>query len=158
MAGYIPWRVVEMTLAATRSIWIATTRPDGRPHAMPVWFTWDGRDVCFITQRSTQKARNLATQPWVVIHTGDGDDAIVLQGLMEIVVDRDELERIDASYREKYVDPGSGATATIFNDGDDCYRVRVGHVMAWLYGNIGTRTDWRFPTGSGDADRVSARV
>jgi hypothetical protein len=31
-------------------------------------------------------------------------------------------------------------------------------VMAWLYGNIGTRTDWRFPTGSGGADRVPARV
>ena len=147
MAGHIPWRVVDLTLAATRSIWIATTRPDGRPHAMPVWFTWDGHDVCFITQRSTQKGRNLGRESWVVVHAGDGDDAIILEGRAEMVVDRADLERIDASYREKYVDPGSGATATIFNEGDDCYRVRVQHVMVWLYGNIGTRTDWRFPPG-----------
>ena len=88
MAGHIPWRVVDLTLSATRSIWVATTRPDGRPHAMPVWFTWEGHDVCFITQRSTQKARNLATQSWVVVHAGDGDDAIILEGRVEIVVDR----------------------------------------------------------------------
>ena len=144
MAGHIPWRTVDVTLQATRSIWIATTRPDGRPHAMPVWFWWDGRDIYFITQRSTQKARNLADGPWAVVHAGDGDDAIILEGRVVTVVDTDELARIDAGYQEKYVDPGSGARATILNEGDDCYRVRVEHVMAWLYGTIGTRTDWRF--------------
>jgi PPOX class probable F420-dependent enzyme len=145
MAGHIPWRVVDLTLLATRSIWISTTRPDGRPHAMPVWFWWDGRDVHFITQRSTQKARNLAHGPWVIVHAGDGDDAVILEGRADVVTDQDELVRIDAGYREKYVDPGSGETATIFNEGDDCYRFRGEHVMAWLYGTIGTRTDWRFP-------------
>jgi PPOX class probable F420-dependent enzyme len=144
MAGHIPWRVVDVTLQASRSIWISTTRPDGRPHAVPVWFWWDGRDIHFITQRSTQKARNLGHESWVIVHAGDGDDAIILEGRAEIVVDPAELARIDVGYGEKYVDPGSGATATIFNTGDDCYRVRVEHVMAWLYGTVGTRTDWRF--------------
>jgi PPOX class probable F420-dependent enzyme len=144
MAGHIPWRTVDLVLQATRSIWIASVRPDGRAHAMPVWFWWDGRDVWFITQRSTQKARNLAHRPWVVVHVGDGDDVVILEGRVEIVADREQLARIDAGYREKYVDPGSGERATIFNAGDDCYRVRVEHVMAWLYGTIGTRTDWRF--------------
>ena len=144
MAGHIPWRTVDVTLRATRSIWIASTRPDGRPHAMPVWFWWDGRDIYFITRRSTQKARNLAGEPWAVVHAGDGDDAIILEGPVQIVAETHELARVDAGYQEKYVDPGSGARATIFNEGDDCYRVRVEHVMAWLYGTIGTRTDWRF--------------
>lgn len=145
MAGHIPWRTVDVTLRATRSIWIATTRPDGRPHAVPVWFWWDGSDVYFISQRRTQKARNLAREQWVVVHTGDGDDVIILEGRVETVLDPDVLARIDAGYQEKYVDPGSGERATIFNEGDDCYRVRVEHVMVWLYGTIGTRTDWRFP-------------
>jgi hypothetical protein len=145
MAGHIPWRVVDVTLQASRSIWVSTTRPDGRPHAVPVWFWWDGRDVFFITQRSTQKARNLADQVWTVVHAGDGDDVVILEGRSEIVSDGKALARIDAGYREKYVDPGSGASATIFNEGDDCYWVRVEHVMAWMYGTIGTRTDWRFP-------------
>jgi PPOX class probable F420-dependent enzyme len=144
VAGHIPWRTVDLTLQATRSIWIATTRPDGRPHAMPLWFWWDGMAVYFITQRSTQKARNLAGQPWVVVHAGDGDDVVILEGRAEIVGDEDELLRVDAGYQAKYVDPGSGERATIFNEGDDCYRVRAEHVMAWSYGTIGTRTDWRF--------------
>ena len=26
-------------------IWLHTTRPDGRPHAVVVWFLWDGETV-----------------------------------------------------------------------------------------------------------------
>ena len=39
----------------------------------------------------------------------------------------------------------SGAQAS-FSAVDVVYRVRIRHVMAWLYGNIGTRTDWYFGT------------
>jgi PPOX class probable F420-dependent enzyme len=144
MPGFIPWRKIDVWLSGFRSIWVSTTRPDGRPHAVPLWYWWDGANIYFITQRSTQKARNLAHQPWVIVHAGDGDDAIILEGGAEIVTDRAEQERVDAAYMEKYVDPHSGAKATIFNDGDDLYRVRVQHAMAWEYGTIGTRTDWRF--------------
>src|SRR5436309_6748257 len=146
MPDFIPWSYVERLLNSFRSIWVSTTRPDGRPHAAPLWYWWDADNkiVYFITQRSTQKARNLARQPWTVVHAGDGDDAIILEGVAEIVADRAEQERINAAYMEKYVDPYSGAKASIFNEGDDLYRVRVRHAMAWEYGTIGTRTDWHF--------------
>jgi PPOX class probable F420-dependent enzyme len=144
MPGYIPWHKVHLPLQCHRSIWLSTTRPDGRPHAIPVWYVWDGKSVYFITQRSTQKAKNLARQPWIVVHLGDGDDAIILEGTAEMVGDQAEQERINALYMEKYVDPHSGAKATIFNPGDDLYRVRVRHAMTWEYGTIGTRTDWTF--------------
>ena len=144
MPGFIPWSKVDLPLRAQRSIWLGTTRPDGRPHAMPVWYWWDGRDVWFITGRGTQKARNLATQSWGVVHAGDGDDVIILEGPVERVTDEDQRRRVDAAYAEKYVDPHSGARATVFNVSDDVYRVRVRHVMTWEYGVIGTRTDWRF--------------
>jgi hypothetical protein len=111
---------------------------------VPLWFVWDGKSVYFITRRDTQKARNLAHQPWTIVHAGDGDDAIILEGVAEIVRDQEELERVDAAYMEKYVDPHSGAKASIFNEYDDLYRVNVKHVMTWEYGVIGTRTDWHF--------------
>jgi len=142
--GHIPWSKVDLPLRALRSIWLCTTRRDGRPHAMPLWFWWDGRHVYFITARSTQKARNLAARPWAVVHAGDGDDVIILEGPVERVADDDVLRRVDRAYAEKYVDPHSGARATIFNEGDDLYRVSVEHVMTWEYGVVGTRTDWRF--------------
>jgi PPOX class probable F420-dependent enzyme len=147
MAGFIPWHKVDLPLRAGRSIWISTTRPDGRPHAVPVWYVWDGARISFISNRDMQKAKNLAAQPWVVVHAGDGDDVIILEGPAEIVTDRGELERIDALYAEKYVDPHSGARDTIFHDGADLYSVDVRHVMAWEYGVVATRTDWTFPPG-----------
>lgn len=142
--GFIPWRTIERRLLAMRVIWISTTRPDGRPHAAPVWFGWGDRVLVFASGRATQKARNLAAQPWVAAHGGDGDDAIILHGNATIVTERVELERWDALYREKYVDPGSGAQATLLNEGDNVYLVRVAHMMAWEYGTVGNRTDWRF--------------
>ena len=142
--GFIPWSKVDHFLLAFRSIWVSTTRPDGRPHAVPVWYIWDGRNLYFISERSLQKSRNLVRQPWIVIHSGDGDDVIILEGPVEIVTDRAELEKVDAVYRAKYVDPGSGAQATIFEPQVDLYRVNVKHVMAWEYGTVANRTDWKF--------------
>lgn len=142
--GFIPWSKIDNWLNAFRSIWISTTRPDGRPHAVPVWFLWDGQGLYFISARRLQKSKNLARQPWIVVHAGDGDDVIVLEGTTEIVVDSSELDRVDALYRAKYVDPGSGAQATIFEPDVDLYRVNVKHVMAWEYGTVSNRTDWEF--------------
>ena len=61
-------------------------------------------------------------------------------------VERDaaELERVDRAYAEKYVDPHSGARATIFVEGDVVFRVRPRLVMAWEYATCSTRTDWVF--------------
>jgi PPOX class probable F420-dependent enzyme len=144
MPVFIPWSKVDLPLKALRSIWVSTTRPDGRPHAVPVWFIWDGTSMYFISSRALQKAKNLARQPWVVVHAGDGDDVLVLEGAAEMVRDELELARVDAAYQEKYVDPHSGARDTIFHEDCDVYRVKVRHVMMWEYGTVGTRTDWRF--------------
>lgn len=140
--GFIPWSKIDNWLRAFRSIWVSTTRPDGRPHAVPVWYIWDGRNLYFISARQLQKSRNLARQPWIVVHAGDGDDVIILEGSTEIVTDQAELQRVETAYRAKYVDPGSGAQATIFESEVDLYRVNVRHIMAWEYGTVANRTDW----------------
>ena len=142
--GFIPWSKMDHSLRAFRSIWISTTRPDGRPHAVPVWYIWDGRNIYFISGRNLQKAKNLAHQAWIVVHAGDGDDVILLEGRAEIVTKREEMERIDEAYRAKYVDPGSGAQATIFEPEANLYCVHVKHVIAWEYGTVANRTDWNF--------------
>jgi hypothetical protein len=144
MSGFIPWRRVDLQLCSLRSIWICTTQPDGRPHTMPVWFWWDGLHLYFVTAKSSQKAKNLAHQSWAIVHAGDGDDVIILEGSATIVGNIKEQQRVDAAYQEKYVDPHSGARTTIFNDDDALYRLDVARAMAWEYGVIATRTDWQF--------------
>lgn len=142
LSGHIPWSQVERSLAAARSIWVSSTRPDGRPHAVPVWFCWYESDIYFVTGRGTQKARNLAHQPYAIVHAADGDDAIILEGRVDTVTDPATRERINTLYGEKYVAPRTGERASIFGANDDVYRVRVQHVMVWEYGDMATRTDW----------------
>jgi general stress protein 26 len=140
--GHIPWTNVDRRLRSMREIWVATTSPRGRPDAVPVWFWWDGDDVYFTCKAGTVKPRNIAHQPHVVLHNGDGTDPIILKGEAQRVTDRAELDRVDAAYREKYVDPSSGTPATIFVEDDHVYRVTPRLVSAWLYATAATRTDW----------------
>ena len=115
-------------LGAARSIWLATARPDGRAMVAPVWYWWDGDAtpprLYFITARRTQKARNLRHRDWAEAHLGDGDDVVIVRGHVEIVADPVECSRVDAEYRRRYVDPHSGAQASVFdNPDDDLYRL-----------------------------------
>jgi hypothetical protein len=115
----------------------------------PVWFWWDGDArpprLYFITARTTAKARNLAHIDWAEAHLGDGDDVVIVRGRVRITVDPAELQRVDAAYRHRYVDPVSGARASIHdNPDDDLYRVDPERVIAWSYGTVGTWTEWRF--------------
>ena len=150
LKGHVSWRWVDAQLNASRSIWVASTRPDGTPHAMPVWFVWDDTDaipwVYFITARPTQKARNLARNPSVVLHLGLGDDVVAVHGQAVIVEDAAEIDPLDAAYREKYIEPESGDRASVRDNplDDKVYRVDVVRLLAWVYGDVGTWTEWRF--------------
>ena len=98
------------------------------------------------TSRARHRLARRETSPTSrrsVLHNGDGTDAIVIKGRAERVTERDELERVDQAYRAKYVDPHSGASATIFIADDHVYRVIPRLVMAWSYADMTTRTDWR---------------
>ena len=147
--GHIPWSTVDLRLRAERSIWLATSRRDGRSLVAPTWFWWDGDSepprLYFITARPTLKARNLARQPWAEAHFGDGDEVVIIRGEARIVADRSETDRVDAAYRAKYVDPGSGARASVYdNPEDDVYRLEPERLIAWSYGTMGNWTEWRF--------------
>lgn len=142
--GHLPWSGVDLRLRATRSAWLSTTRPDGRPHSAPVWFVWDDGHAWFVTGTSLQKARNLRHEPWAVLSAGDGDEVVVLEGPTRVVDDEAERSTVDAAYAAKYVDPASGAQAGVRAADVDLWRIDVRHVMAWVYGDITGRTDWRF--------------
>ena len=125
---------------------VATTLPDGRPHAIPVWYVWDGAAaVYFTTTRGSQKQKNLAHLQYAVVHFGDGDDVLFAEGGIEIVTDGAEKKRVDADYRAKYIDPVSGKSASVYdNPKDDLYRVDVVRFVTWMYGTVRGWSEWRF--------------
>src|SRR5580658_3727148 len=100
--GQVPWEEVEAQLAKSRNYWIATMRPDGKPHAMPVWGVWMNGAVIFGTDKNSRKARNIVRQPEVVVHLESGDDVVIMEGVARLVTDKTESAASDAVYLEKY--------------------------------------------------------
>ncbi len=58
-------------LSRPRPAKLATVRPDGRPHVVPIWFDLDGEQLLFTTGENTVKARNLRHSPWVSLCVDD---------------------------------------------------------------------------------------
>lgn len=78
--GILEWSVVEHRLETSVHYWMATTRPDGRPHVVPRWGVWvDGR-LWYDGAPSTVHAQNLKTSPECVLHLEDGRQAVIVEG------------------------------------------------------------------------------
>lgn len=146
--GPLAWVDVERKLAGARNYWVGTTRPDGRPHVMPVWGVWHAGAFYFATGAGTQKARNLASQPAVVVHLESGDDCVIVEGVARAVEPADWAP-LDASYVEKYQLKLSEASA-----GAPLFEVRPAKAFAWLesdFPNTATRWTWPRDVAAGGA-------
>lgn len=75
-------------------IWLATVRPDGRPHLTPVWQVWHNGRIYISTRAETVKAANLQTNPHIALATNedDPDDGLLLEGIATFRAElRDEI-------------------------------------------------------------------
>ena len=68
-----------------------TTRPDGRPHVMPVGIVWDDGKFYLASGAGTQKSKNLARDPHCVITVSAPGTDVVAEGEARIIRDDDEL-------------------------------------------------------------------
>src|SRR5215470_18068613 len=102
----LPWSWATERLSKARHYWIATTRPDGRPHSRPVWGVW--LDGAFYFSTGSLAAQNLATHPAITVHLESGNEVVIIEGVVETVGDFSFVERVVSLYNEKYnwnVDP-----------------------------------------------------
>ncbi len=65
MQTMTPDEIRDFLLTGTRTGKLASVRPDGRPHAAPVWFLLDGEDIICTTWHESVKARNIRHNPQV---------------------------------------------------------------------------------------------
>ena len=100
--GLLDWAWVDGQLARSKNYWVGSTRPDGRPHAMPVWGVWVQDRFCFATDRNSVKGRNLLANPQVVVHVESGDDTVILEGMVVEERDPERLKSMAAAYNAKY--------------------------------------------------------
>jgi uncharacterized pyridoxamine 5'-phosphate oxidase family protein len=100
--GLLPWKWAEDRLKKTREYWIATTRPDGRPHVMVVWaLLMDGR-LYFSTGATTVKAKNLAINPHCTMCSQDAAEAVIVEGVVETERNVETIRRFVPLYETKY--------------------------------------------------------
>ena len=141
--GPLDWIHAEQRLKRARNYWIATTRPDGTSHAVPVWGVWVEGSLYFATSRRSVKGRNLAHSPGLVVHLMSANDVVILEGEVEEVRDRASFDAIDVAYRTKY---GMGV-AEAGEEGAVWYVVRPKKAHAWLENDFpNTATRWRYAT------------
>lgn len=95
--GMVPWQWAVEQLEQARNYWFSTTRPDGRPHAMPAWAVWLDNAVYFDGSPETRRMRNLAVNPAISIHLESGDSVVILEG------EAHEAERPSPEFAQRLV-------------------------------------------------------
>lgn len=106
--GQLAWPTVEAKLEAATEFWLATTRPDGRPHVVPRWGVWlDGR-FFYDGAPTTRHARNVTGNPGCVLHLESGTDVVILEcrSRPSAPVPTDLGGRLADEYRRKYAARG----------------------------------------------------
>jgi nitroimidazol reductase NimA-like FMN-containing flavoprotein (pyridoxamine 5'-phosphate oxidase superfamily) len=125
----LDWSVVEGLLEAATIYWIASTRPDGRPHVIPRDGTWLDGGLYYGGSPQTVHYRNITQNPEIVVHIGDGQEAVIVEGKVEIEKpSEEEANRLaDASFA-KYPHYGR-MDPSIYMGGVSVLRPR--RVIAW---------------------------
>lgn len=119
--------------------WFTSIRPDGMPHAVPVWFLWRDEEVLIMSEPATAKVRNLRGNDRTLVHLESGEDGeqlTVLQGIATIDAEPSVawLESIGEEYGRKYAAGLAGLELTprTMADRYSCLiRLRPTRLIAW---------------------------
>jgi hypothetical protein len=98
----LPWSRAEEALAAVEgediTHFLATVRPDGRPHVAGVGALWVDGKFYFVSGAGTRKSRNLAARPDCVISVKLPGLDLVVEGSASKVTDAATLQRLAERY------------------------------------------------------------
>jgi hypothetical protein len=100
--GLLPWKWAEDRLKKSHNYWITTVKPNGSPHTMVVWGLWQDATFLFSTGRESRKARNLAKNNHCVVGTERANEAVIVEGVAEMVRDASVRHKFLSAYEKKY--------------------------------------------------------
>lgn len=93
---------VSSFLQKERLASFATVDAEGRPHIVPIFFTYDGGKVYVQTDRKSVKVRNLAKNGNIAISVYRGEEAVIIRGKGKIIADEDEFIKRTQEHIDKY--------------------------------------------------------
>ena len=82
----LSWTDVSDRLAVAPRYWLASVRPDGRPHVVPADGLWVDDSLWFGGAGETVHLRNLVRNPPAVAHLEDGKRAVMVEGRATLTV------------------------------------------------------------------------
>ena len=143
LEGVLDWSWARKRLTEAPTYWVASVRPNGQPHVMPTWGVWVDEAFWMEGSPNTRRFRNLAANPATVVTVERGNDAVIVEGVADLITDIDDdlAERLLSAYR-KYI-PTHGYEAQRSNWDMGIWRVRPRKVMAWSDFPADT-TKWTF--------------
>jgi hypothetical protein len=109
VAQPLAWSEAEQRLSRGGWFWLTTVRPDGAPHAMPVFSVWSESALFVASKDTARKSRNLAAEPRCVITHDAGDLHLIVEGVARRVSDDATLGRASAAYAQTYSWPTTPA-------------------------------------------------
>jgi nitroimidazol reductase NimA-like FMN-containing flavoprotein (pyridoxamine 5'-phosphate oxidase superfamily) len=146
-SGLLKWKWATDRLAAGLTYWLATARPDGRPHVMPVWGIWMDSAFYFSTGDQSRKARNLVADARCSVTTeidpprrpkkGQIKDALIIEGTAEKLTDQRLIRKFAKLYGAKYAWDMEGFKEPV-------YRVRPKTVFGFTTEFTESATRWTF--------------
>jgi PPOX class probable F420-dependent enzyme len=141
--GLLPWSWALDRLTASHDYWLATVRPDGRPHLMPVWAAWADASLWFSSARGSRKAINLRAHPRCSLATDNPYEPVIVEGDAFVVTDTDQLRyALDVENRKYGTDYGEEMIDTASNT---WFRVRPIVVFSLDESDFtGSPTRWSF--------------
>lgn len=103
-ARVMDWAEAQRRLTSGSWRWLATVRPDGSPHVMPVFGAWsDAASAVFVASKATaQKSRNLDADGRCVLATDVDGVHLVVEGRASRARDQATLERASAAFEQVY--------------------------------------------------------
>lgn len=141
--GLLDWAWLSSTMQSARNYWIITVRPDHLPHATPVWGVWVEEVFYFGCGKGSQKARNIAANPNIVVHLESGDEVVIIEGKLERVTDSGTFTRLSEEYKVKYDFDPFGENGV--HPDDPFYTLKVRKAYAWREKDFPkSATRWKF--------------
>ncbi len=139
LEGLLPWAHAVERLERAPNYWIATTRPDGRPHVTPIWGVWVDNALYFDGPPTTRWARNITSNPAAAVHLESGDDVVIVEGVVEdLVTDPSTGGRIIQAWATKY------GRLLPQPDTEGIFRLRPCVARGWSSASLEDGTRWLF--------------
>jgi general stress protein 26 len=146
------WADAREQVAGAEIFWLSTVREDGRPHVTPLISVLLEGAFYFCASADERKAKNLESNPNVVLTTGSNSLAkgldIVIEGTATRVSDAEVLRRVADAYVAKYgLDWEFTPRDGLFHhdDGDPALVYAIAPVTGFGFARGGfSQTRWRF--------------